>query len=206
MSRTWIVVVLLSAVLGIGARAAADPLTLRLDPQKSSVGFVLGATMHKVDGRLGPASGAIRFDPATGQASGSIVIDLTHADTGNSRRDQKMHEKILETGDYPVATYRVTRISFEGPLHPGTNDLQLHGELDIRGATHPIDVLAQATLDGHRVHATGALQVPYVDWGLEDPSFFVLRVAKQVDVELTIEGTLEGELPGTAAAPAATGL
>lgn len=175
--------------------AAAEPLTLRLDPAASSLGFVLDATLHKVEGRLGPASGAIAFDPASGEAAGEVVIDLTAADTGNGRRDAKMHEKVLDTDRYPVATYRVSRLSFRGPLQQGRNDVQLRGELDLRGDSHPVEVLAEARLDGDRVTATGFLDVPYVDWGLHDPSFFLLRVGKQVRVELSIEGTLEGELP-----------
>jgi polyisoprenoid-binding protein YceI len=201
MNRIWCAAAMLSlALLPSTATAADDVLTLHLDPAASSLAFVLDATLHKVDGRLGPASGRIAFDPATGAASGEIVIDLTGAETGNGRRDHKMHEKVLETGRHPVAVYRVSRINVLGPLRQGSNDVRLLGVLDLRGASHEVDVVAKAVLDGDRVTARGRLDVPYVDWGLHDPSFFVLRVAKQVQVDLVVAGRLEGELPAATAA------
>lgn len=202
MTRRWRALAALSlALLLTSPAAAAGTLTLRLDPDASSLGFVLDATLHKVEGHLGTASGAVAFDPVSGEATGEVVIDLTAARTGNERRDRKMHDKVLETDRHPVATYRVSRISFRGPLQQGPNDVQLRGELDLRGDSHPIEVLATAELRGDRVTATGFLDVPYVDWGLHDPSFFVLRVGKEVRVELSIAGTVEGELPAATAAP-----
>ncbi len=41
-----------------------------------------------------------------------------------------------------------------------------------------------------RVEATFTLEIPFVKWGLKDPSLFVLRTDKVVQLEGTIEGTL----------------
>jgi len=173
---------------------AEEPLRLRLDPAVSSVEFTLAATLHTVHGRLGAPSGSIAFDPATGDASGDIIIDLADSDTGIQRRDRKMHDQVLHSDEFATAVYHVHRIDLPEHLRQGRNDLQLHGLLDIDGGSHPIDVPAEATLEGNRVVAVGELEIPYVAWGLRDPSFFVLRVAKQVHVELRIAGTLQGDL------------
>ena len=181
--------------------AAGEMVVFQLDPEHSSVGFVLDATLHTVDGDLGPVSGRIAFDPGSNLATGEVVIDLTKAKTGIERRDRKMREQTLETDRYPEAVYRIHGIDLPTVLQQGRNEIQLHGDLDFHGATREVAVPAVAVLDGGHVSATAWIEIPYVDWGLDDPSFFVLRVGKTVRVEMKIEGRLEGELPD---APAAT--
>lgn len=191
----------LALVLWPAPAPAAEMLVLHLDPERSSLEFVLDATMHKVEGHLGSASGRIAFDPETGLATGEVEIDLTGADTGIERRDRKMHEQVLETDRHPTAVYTVERVDLPGPVQQGRNEVQLHGVLDFHGSTHQVAVPAVAVLDGQRVSATGWLEIPYVDWGLTDPSFFVLRVGKTVRVELEVAGTIEGEVPEASASP-----
>jgi len=194
MRSPWSVVLAL-ALLAAPARAG-EMVVFQLDPEHSSVGFVLGATLHTVEGNLGPVSGRIAFDPETELATGEVVIDLMKADTGVARRDRKMHAQTLETDRFPQAVYRIHGIDLPEVLEQGRNEIQLHGDLDFHGATHEVAVPAIAVLDGGHVSATAWLEIPYVDWGLDDPSFFILRVGKAVRVEMKIEGRLEGDLPG----------
>ena len=43
---------------------------------------------------------------------------------------------------------------------------------------------------GGRVVAETSFEIPFVAWGLRDPSFMVLRVAKVVSVTVRAEGEL----------------
>ena len=196
---------LTTAVLTLAAPPlAADTWTFELDPAATAVRFHFGATLHSVHGTLEATEGRIVVDPATGEASGRIVFDATSAETGNARRDAKMHEKILESARYPRMVYTVRRVS--GTLHPaGRSELQLHGVLDMHGVSRPVDVLATAEVAGGRVTAEGTLTLPYLDWGMTDPSFFVLRVEKQVHVTLDAVGRLSvaGAAPAAGAEPSA---
>jgi hypothetical protein len=46
----------------------------------------------------------------------------------------------------------------------------------------------QVHIDGSSLTAKGHFTVPYVQWGLKDPSVFILSVAKEVDIDLTLTG------------------
>jgi hypothetical protein len=48
----------------------------------------------------------------------------------------------------------------------------------------------QIHIDGTNLTAKTHFAVPYVLWGLKDPSVFILNVAKEVDIYLMLEGRL----------------
>ncbi|HEX5042794.1 MAG TPA: YceI family protein [Candidatus Polarisedimenticolaceae bacterium] len=164
-------------------------VALALSPKDTKVTFTLDATAHTVHGTVPLTSGTIHFDPASGRASGEIVLDLARAQTGNQGRDEDMHAKVLESGRYPRAVFRLQRI--QGTLRPtGTSEIVLQGTLLFHGAEHPLEIPARVTTTGNHVRADGHLTIPYVAWGLRDPSKFVLRVGKSVEVRVEVEGDL----------------
>ncbi len=169
---------------------AAQPLVVELDPAATAVDFTLGATLHTVEGTLRLDRGEVRYDPATGTASGEVVIDATTADTGSRKRDRKMHEKVLESDRYPEIALDVTSIDGELPAAGGTGSMTLHGTLDLHGDRHPVSIPVEVARTGDRLELVFDLRVPYVEWGLEDPSAFVLRVEKHVDVHVEAAGVL----------------
>ena len=186
LRRVFIVV--LAILAAVSARAEQSALVL--DPAASRISFTLDATGHTVEGTMALKSGRIAFDPATGAASGEIVLDLKSAQTGNNGRDKDMHAKVLETGKYPTATFRAEKI--RGTVAPsGTSQVTLDGTLSFHGGDHKVSLPAKVDVDNGKVKADTKLQIPYVEWGLHDPSMFILRVAKVVDVKVHAAGTLE---------------
>jgi|GEM_PF-264288 len=185
---------------------SSEALTVVLDPEASTVTFTLGATLHTVEGSFQVEEGEITFDPTTGEASGRVVVDATSGDSGNDSRDRDMHAKVLESESYPDFVFTPTRI--EGDFQPsGASQVTLHGTLAIHGDEHEISIpatvavnpvgdaseTASAESSGNgelRLEATGSFEVPYVEWGLEDPSKFILRVKKSVDVTVRAVGRI----------------
>lgn len=174
-------------VATVPGRAAEQ--VLELDPEATDVGFTLEATGHDVEGLLALSSGSIRFDSATGAASGEIVVDLASAASGNRSRDKTMHKKVLESAAYPIATFRPERLI--GPLQAdGVSDVALHGTLSLRGTDHAMELPANVAIEGDRMSAETSFPIPYVEWGLHDPSWMLLKVAKVVAVHIHAEGRL----------------
>jgi len=185
----------LAASFAVGAFAAATPGVpgghrVTLDPEATRVEFVLGATFHSVHGTATLTRGAIAFDPVSGAASGEIVIDARSLSTGNEKRDERMHEEVLESPAWPEIVFRPQRVE-GGFVADGASDLTITGSMEIHGGRHDVSVVAHVRAGAGRVAGTAELEVPYVAWGMKDPSVFVLRVRKTVAIALEFGGTFE---------------
>jgi polyisoprenoid-binding protein YceI len=167
--------------------AVAAESAVTLDPAASRLTFVLDSTWHEVHGSMAVTGGSIRFDPATGEAAGTITVDATSAKTGNSMRDKTMHKEVLETGKFPTIAFKIQRVEGK-PADPGHSDLRLVGVMSLHGVDHPMTLKASVDITGGRAKGEMRFAIPYVEWGLKDPSFILARAAKTVDVTVVAEG------------------
>ena len=169
------------------APASTPEIALTLDPAQSKVRYSIDSTLHTVHGTFNLKSGSIHFDPSTGKAGGEIVVFATSGESGNDSRDKRMHKEILETAKYPEVIFHPTQV--EGKVAAsGPSDVKLHGIFSIHGTDHELTALVHAELTGDRWTGTGNFEVPYVKWGIKDPSNFFLKVKHVVNVELEMSG------------------
>ena len=176
------------------APASTSEIALTLDPTQSKAHYTVDSTLHTVHGTFNLKSGSIHFDPSTGKAGGEIVVFATSGESGNDSRDKRMHKEILETGKYPEVVFHPTQV--EGKVAAsGPSDVKLHGIFSIHGADHELTALVHAELAGDHWRGTGKFEVPYVTWGIKDPSNFFLKVKHVVDVELEMSGATKPAEP-----------
>jgi len=162
---------------------------IEFNAAKCTVRFTLGALLHTVRGTFQVKGGTVRFDPATGQASGQITVDVRSGETGEKARDRQMHENVLESNRFPEAVF--TPDHLKGRLASlGESQVEVHGSLRIHGSEHDMTIPVRVKMQNELVTATAKFSVPYVAWGMKDPSNLVLRVDKIVDVDVTLAGTL----------------
>jgi polyisoprenoid-binding protein YceI len=171
------------------ARAQATGSSeFKLDPAQSTIKFTLDTTLHTVEGTFKFKSGHLSFDPGTGKASGQITADATSADTGNKGRDKKMHQEMLESQKYPEIIFMPRQV--KGSVNPqGTSQVELSGVFRIHGQDHESTVtLSVQRQPGGAIQADAKISVPYIKWGLKNPSSFLLRASDTVGVEIHVTG------------------
>ena len=168
--------------------APSSELSLTVDPSQSKVHWTVDSTLHTVHGTFALKNGALHFDPETGKAGGEIVVLATSGDSNNSSRDEKMHKVVLESAKFPDAIFRPTQV--EGKLAAsGNSDVQLHGVFLLHGSEHELTVPVHAEMGSGKWQGTAKFQVPYIQWGLKDPSNWLLKVKPAVQVDLELVGT-----------------
>jgi polyisoprenoid-binding protein YceI len=172
-------------LLLLASSALAAENTLTILPDHAKVTFLLGATGHDVNGSFPLTKCDVHFDPETGAASGEIAIDAADAQTGNPKRDKAMHEKVLLTSASPSIVFHPAHFAGKLP-DSGGGEVRLEGSVDIAGAQHPLTMVAHVDRTGDAMHVLCTCAIPYVEWGMKDPSVAFLKVDKVV--QLTVEG------------------
>jgi polyisoprenoid-binding protein YceI len=171
------------------ATARAQQITFELDPAKTHVEFTLDAFLHTVHGTFQAKPGKIEVDPATGRCSGRVVVDARSADTANDGRDSKMHKDVLESQQYPEIVFTPARI--QGQIAPqGASQLQLQGTITLHGRDQEISTPIEVQITGNEWTGDTTFPVPYVKWGLKNPSNLFLRVKDTVNLTVHAAGAL----------------
>jgi polyisoprenoid-binding protein YceI len=201
-TRKWAVWFLLTLVLAIASPARqkatvapashgdkSSPLELvfSVDSARSSLHWTLDTTLHVVHGTFAVKRGEVVIDPATGNATGEIIADATSGKTDNDSRDKKMHQEILETARFPEIVFRLSHV--EGLATPlNKSRLKLNGTFTIHGTQHDMIVPADIECAGEHWTGTAAFVVPYIAWGIKNPSNFLLKASPTVDVTMELAG------------------
>mgnify|MGYP001812186763 CR=1 FL=1 len=162
----------------------AEEWRIDLHPEATRIEFELGATMHTVTGTATLGAGSLVLDPRGGVASGRIVVAAASLDTGHKGRDRKMHDQVLESETFPDIVFEPLAMSGE-LFRDGESRLTVEGIFTIHGDSHPLSLEIVVRRDGDTLTAETEFEVPYVAWGMKDPSRFVMRAAKEVRVRIT---------------------
>jgi polyisoprenoid-binding protein YceI len=159
--------------------AAARGAELALSPERTTITFELDSTLHRVHGTARLLPSALRFEPDGGAVSGRIAIDAASLDTGNGLRDRHMHGKVLESERYPRIEFVPDALVVEERAASRAR-IALEGRLRIHGGEFSLTVPAEVSAEGDGLRVVGSFRIPYVDWGMRDPSNFVLSVDREV--------------------------
>ena len=170
----------------------AQEMTLELDPAKTRVEFTLGATLHTVHGTFALKRGTIHFNPSAGSASGIVIADATSGDSGNKGRDHKMHQEILESQRFPEITFTPKKLSGKVELQRDSS-VAVDGILRLHGTDHPMTLTLPVKSTGQNLSARTQIVIPYIAWGLKNPSTVFLHVSDKVEIDITAVGRVSAQ-------------
>jgi polyisoprenoid-binding protein YceI len=169
--------------------ALAQHQTFTVDPNASEVKMTLKTNHEIVNGTFHVQSGAIEFDGAAQKIAGNVAVGAGTGKTGNDSRDKKMNKDILKVDQYTTVTFAPK--AFTGKLAPkGDSTIQVTGVITLLGIPHEITVPMQVHIDESKATAVAQFNIPYVQWGLKNPSFLMWRAENDVAMNLTLAGQI----------------
>jgi polyisoprenoid-binding protein YceI len=186
----------LSHPASLGAAVPEPGAAFAIDGTTASVGFDLPATLHTVHGRGRAVSGWVAVGERGPERElaldGAVHIDAASLDTGNRKRDRKMHAESLAVGAHPRIEFAPRSL---GPAldrcPPDTaadaSCWPLGGELTIRGVTRAITFPVAVRAVGERLVVDGKVELRWADFGVPDPSVLLLKVKPRVQVAVHVE-------------------
>jgi polyisoprenoid-binding protein YceI len=178
------------AFLAIAVKpSAAQGVAFQLDPQRTTLSFTLSDALHTVHGTFHLKQGALRLGSASSKLTGEIVVDARSGETGSGMRDRKMHREVLESDHYPEIAFHPDRVDGKVSLQ-GKSSVRIHGIFNIHGSDHELTVPAEVEISSDHWTALLHFAVPYVNWGMKNPSTLFLRVSESVDIDLNAAGTV----------------
>ena len=169
--------------------ALAQHQTFVVNPDASEVKMTLKTTHEIVNGTFHVQSGSIEFDCSTPKMSGSVVVLASSGKTGNDSRDKKMNKDILKVGQYATVFFEPK--TYTGAIAAsGDSTIQVTGIFTLLGTPHEITVPMLVHLNGLSTTAKANFVVPYVQWGLKNPSFLIWKADNDVAIDLNLAGTI----------------
>ena len=179
------------------ASASASPsaeaaYTLTLDAAQSYARYVAqeeltGQGDNEVIGETQAIQGTLLFDDTWLPIAGSrIDVDMRTLVSDESRRDNYLYDNVLETGEFPLATFIVTGVDgIESGLVDGQETtFTLVGDLTLHGVTNEAKWEVTATLNGDTV--TGSASTTFVldDYEMEKP---IVGPVISIDDEIVLQ-------------------
>jgi polyisoprenoid-binding protein YceI len=167
--------------------ALAQHQTFAVNPDASEVKMKLNTTHEVVDGTFHIQSGSINFDRAASHISGIVIVAAGSGKTGNDSRDKKMNKDILKVEQF--ATVSFAPKAYNGTIAAsGDSTIQVSGVFTLLGTAHDMTIPMQINIDGSKATAKAQFVVPYVQWGLKNPSFLIWKADNDVAIVLNLVG------------------
>lgn len=190
LSVAWSIFVLAIPLVASGETVPPGKLAeLDLDPAKTTITYSLDGWPHNTQGTFKLKRGVVEIDPSTGKMTGTITVDAASGDSGHSIRDGEMKSSILEVDRFPEISFVPRQVLSHGDPQK-TFPVKVAGLMLLHGGQHTLTIDATVKREENNVTIHSNFPVPFVEWGLRDPSLLMFKVSKQIIVDVTANARL----------------
>jgi polyisoprenoid-binding protein YceI len=129
-------------------------------------------------GQDAEATGAADGVTGTVEIAGTVVesvdieVDMTTFESPEAQRDGQFQGRIMETADFPTATFTLTEPLDLGavPADGERITVEATGDLTMHGVTREVTFELTAALNGSTFAAEAAIPITFSDYDIDDPS------------------------------------
>lgn len=152
-----------AGVDGAWAPTVASEFGYRVDEVLGGVNITAVGRSNEIEGELN-----ISGSTATIEAS----VQVANIESDDSRRDNAFRTQIMDTANFPTATFATTApIDFgEIPVEGDQVTAIAEGELTLKGVTLPVTVEVTAQASADSIGVLGSIPITFTDFGIDNPS------------------------------------
>ena len=188
MKKTLTLVALSLAALG----AQAAPETFAIDGTHTGARFSYSHFGYSTQlSRFDKTTGTVVFDKAAKTGSIDITIDTRSVNTGVATFNEHIQgEDFLDTAKYPTATFKSTRVVFDGD-----KPASIEGQLTLKGVTRPVTLtvtsfqaMPHPMLKKDAIGANASVKVKRSDFNMGK---YAPYVGDDVTIDIAVEAIKE---------------
>ena len=130
----------------------------------------------------------------TDVSAAEFNVDLSTLKSDQSRRDNQVHTRLLQTDEFPVATFALSQPISLGsiPADGVPVTASANGTLSLHGVDKPVTLDVQARRNGEGIEVLATTLITFADFEIEDPSkppFVTVGKTGTLEVQLTLKRT-----------------
>lgn len=122
------------------------------------------------------------FDVQTGEIAASVL--MRSFNFRKALMEEHFNENYVESDKFPKATFKgkVTNINTLDPKKDGKYSLDVDGEITLHGVTRPVQVKAEAVVQGGAMQAKAVFPLKVKDFKIQVPRLVINNIAEEIEV------------------------
>lgn len=180
-------------VLTLAGPPAKPKDNFTVDTQKSAVKWTAKSIKGGHFGKIRISSGSFQFDGKT-ISSGSVLIDMNSIaveDIEDAGRKERLTNHLKNDDFFSTQAFPEARLVITGSKPGKAGQLEISGDLTIKGITKPITFPAAINAKDSQLEAVGTISVDRIQYGIKYRSKSVLDPSALADKLIYDEFTLD---------------